>query len=433
MQNNMAPATLSPVKVVAIVSLGGFLELYDFIVYAMMAGYLADHFFPAGDQAISLLLTFSTFSVGYLARPLGGLFFGHIGDRYGRKRTFALSVLMMAASTLSIAILPGYEQLGIIAPVALTALRLLQGFSLGGEVPGAITYLRETQKRPGLAGGALFMALMLGVAGASMVHNLLLVTLGPEQVAEWGWRLAFALGGSLGVVSYYIRRRFRESSVFQALFEKQKVSRVPLLDLLAHGAKTLIAGIMVMAMAGAVATVLLIFGPGYFIKVLGYSAGEMSFAMAVGAVGASPACLVGGWLCDRVTRKYLLLCMSILMGAVSIPLFQLWAEGANVWLVVVPVCLLGSLFTGVIPVLLGTLFPARYRYTGVGLAYNLGMTVFGGLAPPLIMYLINSTGSVIMPGYYLAVVALIGLCGTALLSTQSGRLTNHNVSHRAVS
>ncbi|MCL6271424.1 MFS transporter [Sansalvadorimonas sp. 2012CJ34-2] len=423
---------LSPSKVVAIVSLGGFLELYDFIIYAMMAGYLADHFFPAGDQAVSLLLTFSTFSVGYLARPLGGAVFGHIGDRYGRKRTFALSVLMMAASTLTISVLPGYSQLGVLAPVMLTILRLVQGFSLGGEVPGAITYLRETQKHPGLAGGALFMALMLGVAGASMVHNLLLVMLGQQQVAEWGWRLAFALGGSLGIVSYYIRRRFRESPVFQALFEGQKRTQIPLVELVSSRGKSLVAGVMVMAMAGAVATVLLIFGPGYYIRMLGYPSSEVSFAIAVASVAASPACLLGGWLCEHVSRNHLLLILGMALGAVSVPMFHLWVSGGSIWLVAIPASLMGALFTGVIPVLLGGLFPARFRYTGVGLSYNLGMTIFGGLSPPLIMFLVGQTGDLSIPGYYLTGVAGLGLCGVIMLSGR-GRLTNHKMAHRAIS
>ncbi len=130
-------------KLVAVTSVGGFLELYDFSIYAIMANHIADHFFPADDPSISLLLTFATFTVGYFGRPLGGIVFGHFGDRHGRRKTFATTVLLMAISTALIGVLPDYSQIGILAPVLLVMLRVLQGFSLGGELPGAITYISE--------------------------------------------------------------------------------------------------------------------------------------------------------------------------------------------------------------------------------------------------------------------------------------------------
>ncbi|CAM3627658.1 MFS transporter [Parendozoicomonas haliclonae] len=408
-------ATLSSSKVVAIVALGGFLEVYDFIIYAMLAGYLADHFFPAAEPVVALLLTFSTFSIGYLARPLGGLVFGHIGDLFGRKRTFAVSVLLMAASTFGIAVLPGYDVLGLAAPVLLTLLRLMQGFSIGGEVPGAITYLRETQRYPGLATGALTFAFILGVAGSAGVHASLLNVLGPEVVADWGWRLAFALGGSLGVVSFYIRRRFQESPAFIALQKVGEDRDIPARTLVTQHGCTLTGGVMVMAMAGAAATVLLVFGPSYYIRVLGYDAQVVSHAIAVSSVAMSPLCVFGGWLSDRLSGVRLPVSMGLLLVLTMVPLYGWWQGIEEFWLISLPAAAGAALLTGTIPAYLGRLFPVAVRYSGVGLTYNLGISVFGGLAPPLIMWLIAITGQMTMPGYYMAAMGLLGLAGAYLL------------------
>ncbi|MTI14572.1 MFS transporter [Sansalvadorimonas verongulae] len=414
------PAQVGSLKVIGVVSLGGFLELYDFIIYAMMAGYIADHFFPTQHEMMSLLLVFSSFSAGYLVRPLGGIVFGHIGDRYGRKVTFAWSVLLMAGSTLCMALLPGYSELGVLAPALLIGLRLIQGFSLGGEIPGAITYLRETQARPGLAGGTLFMALMLGVAGASCVHAFLLSWLGHNTVAEWGWRLAFVLGGSLGFISFYIRRRFQESPAFLALVAAKQHHGTPAIALLRNHRRALVTGILVMGMTGAVATVLLLFGPSYYTRVLGYSPEDISFAMALYSAVVSPLCLLGGWLCDRIEGRKLPVLMACLLIAVVMPLFAFWMEGSHsAWVIALPAALMGAFYTGVIPVFLATLFPAPVRYSGIGITYNVGMTVFGGMAPPCIMAVVELTGDVATPGYYLTLVGCIGLVGALALKNKT--------------
>ncbi len=235
----------SEARLVGITALGGLLEYYDFIIFALMAGYLANHFFPNSDPHTSLLTTFATFSVGYLSRPLGGLLFGHLGDRYGRKCTFAVTVLIMALSTTVIGCLPSYAQIGIWAPILLTLLRLLQGFSIGGEIPGAITLLSESnQKHLGIIISLLLFGVLNGLLLGHLIHSLLTHWLEPQSMQSWGWRLPFWLGGSLGIFSYFIRKHIHESKLFLELNNQKLRQQIPVLVLIKSYKKTVLAGIL---------------------------------------------------------------------------------------------------------------------------------------------------------------------------------------------
>nr|HAT8714218.1 MFS transporter [Legionella jordanis] len=185
-------------------SLGGVLEFYDFIIFAIFAGYISHAFFPLSNRLSGLMVAFATFAIGYLVRPLGGIVFGHFGDRIGRKKTFTISILMMAVATLGIGIFPDYEHIGMAAPIAVILLRILQGFSIGGEIPGAITYVSEAlAEQKGLGCGIIFFALTMGIVLGSLVNALMNSFLSDSQMQAFGWRVPFVLGGFFACLVIY--------------------------------------------------------------------------------------------------------------------------------------------------------------------------------------------------------------------------------------
>lgn len=404
-------------QLVWVTSLGGFLEFYDFIIYALMAGYLADHFFPSHDPYTSLLTTFATFSAGYFARPIGGLVFGHFGDRYGRKPTFVLTVLIMALSTALIGCLPTYEQVGILAPILITLLRVPQGFSIGGEIPGAMTYLSESvNQRSGLVMGLLFFALVSGLVFGSMVHAVLLWWLTPEAMAEWGWRIPFWLGGSLGVCSYLVRKRFRESELFMQLVETKRQSRVPLFRLFSEHKTRLLAGTLLIIPVATTMTLLFLFTPGYLTKVLNYNPEGVATSGSICVLLAGVIFVGVGALADSLSRLKLMLAASILVMLLSYPIFLWYSQGeAPVFLVMlISAVLLGAL-TGVAPLLMSFIFPVDVRYSGIAFSYNLGFALFGGLTPVIAMSLIKFSGHLASPAWYLMFSGACGVLAVALL------------------
>lgn len=193
-------------RVIILSSLGGALEFYDFVIYSMFAQYIGAAFFPASNQLNSLIYSFSVFAVGYFARPIGGIVFSHFGDKYGRRRVFIISILSMSIATIGMGLLPTQASIGTSAAVLMVLLRLIQGFSLGGELPGAITFVVETAPRTaGFAAGFIFFCVNSGVALASGLSLVVHEVLTEPQIAQWGWRIGFLFGGLMGLVSFWLR------------------------------------------------------------------------------------------------------------------------------------------------------------------------------------------------------------------------------------
>ena len=408
-------------KIVLVTSLGGFLEFYDFIIYALMAGYLADQFFPSNDPYASLLITFATFSAGYLARPLGGLVFGHLGDRYGRKPTFAATVLIMALSTALIGCLPTYAQIGIWAPVLLTFLRVLQGFSIGGEIPGAMTYLSEAiPKNQGVIISLLFMALVNGFVFGSLVHSLLLWWLGADAMADWGWRLPFLFGGSLGACSYIVRKRFAESELFLKLNQQKQRSQVPISILIKEHKKALLCGICLIIPVAVTMPLLFLFPQSYLTRFLDYSPETVAIAGGIGNFFSSFIFVLVGFLADKKPDKKslirLMLISCLLEIILAVPVFVAYAHyQLSAYLVIMISAVILGVVTGIAPLLVSQLFPTSIRYSGIAFAYNVSFAIFGGLTPLIAMTLIKTTGELASPAVYLIISGLIGLLGCLLL------------------
>jgi MFS family permease len=417
-------------RVIILSSLGGALEFYDFVIYSMFAQYIGGAFFPAGNQLDSLMYSFSVFAVGYLARPLGGLVFSHFGDKYGRRRVFIVSILSMSAATICMGLLPKQATIGPIASVAMVCLRLIQGFSLGGELPGAITFVVETAPRTaGFAAGFIFFCVNSGVALASGLSLVVHEVLAEPQISDWGWRIGFLFGGFLGLVSFWLRLSLEETPEFQLL--RQSAAKRPFLELLrSHPAPVVIGISSMVATAGF--NGLLFAMPAFLPRVMGYSAVEAIQAQNVCLVVLSFGLLTAAWLGDRIPRRWILGTGALGLLLLSIPFFTSAASrGMNLLALFACAGVAASLVNGPMAGVVADLFPTRIRFSGIATSFNLAFSIFSGIAPLAATILVARTGSAFGPAYYMCFCALLTLTGSFFLHRYDGRILHDRLAAAA--
>lgn len=407
-------AVASSRRAVVTSGLGTFIEGYDILLYAYLAGFLAQQFFPSADPTTALLDTFAIFAVGFLARPAGGLLFGHIGDRLGRRTALVSSIVLVAGATLAIGLLPAYDKIGRAAPALLLACRLLQGLSIGGEYVGANILILE-HAGPGRYGRAVSVnqvASYLGAAGAAATSLLLTAALTPEQMTAWGWRLPFLTALPLGLVVLYLRLRMPESPAVG----RQPSTALPL----AVAARTAKRGMLVFAGWLTMVTLggFLLFGymPTYLNRVVGLGP-VAAFAVSLGGLAALAAgAITGGYLVDRYPPRTVAIGAALGVAVTIGPSFVVMQHGtvaaalagqvAWAWCVGV-----GATVSALLSV---TRFPAPIRYTATALAYNVTVVLLGGTAPYVSTWLVARAQTPLAPAGYLVVMALVAL-GTAIV------------------
>lgn len=396
-------------KLLILSSLGGVLEFYDFIIFALFASYISSAFFPATNELASLLITFATFAIGYLVRPLGGVVFGHFGDRIGRKATFTVSILMMALATLGMGLIPSYEQIGLIAPVLIICLRVIQGLSIGGEIPGAITYVSESfTQNKGFACGMIFCALTFGIVLGSIVHASIITLLSHEQMQMFGWRIPFVIGGVFGLLSYVLRRELHESSQFLAI--EHSIEQFPIVTVFKKQFGIVIAGTFITAMCAVIVTSLFLFTPAYFTEILHLPANSFVWERTIAIALGSAMSVFFGYLTDVISVRKLIVVLCITTAFCAYPIFLIYVSYPQYyWVSFIASSLLLGFSAGIIPRLLSELFPTSIRYSGIAVSYNLGFALFGGLTPFISITLIYYTGSITIPALYLIAVAAMSL------------------------
>ncbi|MEP7454108.1 MFS transporter [Phyllobacterium sp. SB3] len=374
-------------RVVGIVSLGGCLEFYDFAIFVFFADVIGQAFFPVGMPSwLTSAQTWGFFAAGYVFRPLGGVVLAHFGDLFGRKRVFAFSILLMATSTLGIGFLPTYATIGVAAPFLLLFMRVLQGIAIGGEVPGAWTFVAEhvPSKNVGRACGIVCGGLTLGILLASSVATAVTSLLHSDEVHQFGWRLPFLLGGFFGLAGMKLRRMLKETPVFSSLRKrKMLVPELPLRVVLQTGGYGIIRSITVTWVLSIV-VVLTLMMPIILRNGYGYRKEEALVAASVSTLFQGLGVVFGGALLDRIgaAKFYLLFTLVLSIGAVS------YAKIANSHsLELLALCAIVGLSGGVTagtPYVMVASFPARIRYTGVSFAYNMSYAFLGGVMPVLI-------------------------------------------------
>ncbi|KTD20980.1 major facilitator family transporter [Legionella lansingensis] len=399
-------------NIVKLTALGGTLEFYDFTIYALFAPFLSHHFFANTNPMVGLINTFAVFALGYLARPLGGIFFGHLGDRYGRKSAFSLAVFMMAVATLLMGCLPSSQSMGIVPSLILIGLRLVQGFSVGGEIPGAVVFILEhiPKTRHGFSIGLVFMCITLGNTLGAGVGLLLTTILNQQQMMAWGWRIPFILGFLLGIISYVIRRKAMETPVFIAMKQEEKIYHVPILQLLKSSRKKLLTGFLLTAVPASIIS-LFLYLPTYLTSIAKM---EISYAYWINFISFLSFALMTslfGRVSDYVSRKKLLTVGALGLLLLSYFLFyQLTVCGEwFIWVFVLGFSVLGGMINGSYAVLLAQSFSGPIRYSGVGFSYSLGIALFGGVAPLVFTWFIHFFNLIEAPAFYLLGCAAITL------------------------
>ncbi|SIT41266.1 Osmoprotectant uptake system A [Paraburkholderia piptadeniae] len=400
-------------RAITAAALGNATEWFDYGIYAYGLAYISAALFP-GSAASATLFALGTFAISFLIRPLGGLFWGPLGDRLGRKRVLALTVLLMSGATLLVGVIPSYSSIGWLAPAALIVLRMLQGFSTGGEYGGAATFMAEyaPDDRRGFCGSFLEFATLAGFSLGALLMLGCSLMLGDQAMHSWGWRLPFLVAAPLGLVGCYLRSRLEETPVFRELEEKahnKNEQSVPLKTLFVQYSKPLfLLGGLVVAL-NVVNYVLLAYMPTFMHKQLGVSENMSLLIPLIGMLTMMAFLPFAGSLSDRFGRKTMWWFSLVGLFVAAVPMFTLMTHGVAGALIGFAV--LGLLYVpqlATISAMFPAMFPTHVRYAGMAIAYNLSTSIFGGTAPIISDWLVDKTGSALVPAYYMMGACVVG-------------------------
>ncbi len=388
--------------------IGNVLEWYDFGVYGFVAAIIGKNFFPGTDEVTQLLSAFLTFGLGFLARPVGGIVIGRMGDTHGRKAALMLTIFLMAAGTVLIGILPTYATIGFAAPALLLLARLMQGFSTGGEWGGSTAFIVEwaPRNKRGLYGSFQQMSVVAGLLLGSSFAALLNSILTPEQMTAWGWRIPFLVGAILGPVGLYMRRSIEETPHYERVKAAAPAGGSSGFALAARAFGFTIVWTVCFY-------VLLTYMPSWTAKYMKLSAADALWSNSIGLVALVIAIPIMGHLSDRYGRRPLLLLCCAAFIILPFPLFTYLASGkvpyAVLVLIQVGIAIVIALYSGAGPAAIAEIFPTRSRSTWMTTGYALAVAVFGGSAPYLSIWMIDKLGSPIAPVWYLIAAAIVSI------------------------
>ncbi|MGW4734694.1 MFS transporter [Streptomyces shenzhenensis] len=410
-------------RAVKAAALGNAMEWFDFGVYSYLAVTLGKVFFPSGNPTAQLLSTFGAFAAAFLVRPLGGMVFGPLGDRVGRQKVLAVTMIMMAAGTFAIGLIPSYATLGVGAPLLLLAARLVQGFSTGGEYAGASTFIAEyaPDRRRGFFGSWLEFGTLAGYIGGAGLVTLMTALLSADDLVSWGWRVPFLIAGPMGIIGLYLRMRLEETPAFAAEAESSR-PKVPLREMVRGQWRALLLCMALVLVFNVTDYMLLSYMPSYLTSELKYD--ETHGLLVVLGVMALMMIVqpFAGALTDRIGRRPVIAagCAGFLF--LSVPALLLIRQG-SLLAVALGMGALGLLlvcFTAAMPAALPALFPTRVRYGSLSIGFNISVSLFGGTTPLVVTALIGATGDMMMPAYYMMAAAVIGGIATWRMQESAG-------------
>ncbi|MCV7155102.1 MFS transporter [Mycolicibacterium pyrenivorans] len=400
-------------KAVRGAAIGNTVEWFDFAIYGFLATYIADKFFPPGDDTAALLNTFAIFAAAFFMRPLGGLFFGPLADRIGRQRVLALVILLMSASTLAIGLVPSYQSIGVLAPILLLLLRCLQGFSAGGEYGSGACFLAEyaSDRYRGFVVSFLVWSVVVGFLLGSVTVTGLEALLSESAMNSYGWRIPFLIAGALGAVGLYIRLKLRDTPEFEALRDEGEVSSSPLKEAVTTSWRSILQIIGLVVIHNVGFYVVFTFLPSYFTETLEFSKIDAFVSITVASVVAIVLIPPLGALSDRIGRKPLLISGAIGFAVFAYPLFLLLNTGSLPAAITAHAALaaIESVFVSASLAAGAELFATKVRSSGYSVGYNLSVAVFGGTAPYVATWLVARTGNELAPAYYVIAAAVVTL------------------------
>jgi MHS family proline/betaine transporter-like MFS transporter len=408
-------------------AVGNMLEWYDFGLFGYFAPVIAQQFLPTEDRLAALLETFGVFATGFLMRPLGGLFFGYIGDRVGRKRALELSVLLMAVSTTLLGLLPTWATIGLAAPILLTLLRLFQGLSVGGEYIGSMSFLAEHAPPPRRAflGSWSSFSVVLGSLLGSGTAAVCTGILSAADLASWGWRLPFLGGFLIGAVGFWLRLGVEESPSFVHIQKAGRLAANPITDAFRHDQGAIMTTLGLTALMSVGFYLPFVWLPTWLahLNQPPLPENEALFANTLALATLLVLTPVAGWVSDRVGRKPMFLASAIGYALLSYPMFLRMSAGTldSAVLGGLTFAVVSSPYSGCMAATMVELFPTRTRYTGVAIGYNVGQALLGGTAPVVGTALIGLTGNHLAPAFYLIVSALVAGMASLFISVRHGQ------------
>jgi MHS family proline/betaine transporter-like MFS transporter len=412
-------------KAVIAAGIGNFVEWFSYGIYGFLAPTLANLFFPSDSRALSLLATFAVFGIAFLVNPIGGILLGPLGDRYGRQRLLAVVIILMASSTCLIGLLPTHASIGLLAPLLLVVLRVVQGFSAGGEPAGAATFLLE-YARPGRAAVSVAfwpVSSFLGNAFAAVVVFGMNALVSDAAMTSWGWRIPFLICGPIGLIGLYLRLKMEDTPEFRALQTTGQLSEAPLREALRDNWRKIVQAAGCFVLQFVAFYLILVYMQTYMIESLRFSTSVASLATLVALVVAALTILPWAHLADRIGRKPLMIASSLGFITLTYPLLMLMHAPS------VTVAILGLLALVVLLTMwmaganaaLVEIFPARVRYTSFGIGFNISGPVFGGMAPFAATWLISATGSTFSVAWLFVISAAVAFVAVSTLPETAPR------------
>ncbi len=411
----------SKIRSVIRVSSGNFLEMYDFMVYAYYASYIAREIFPSSSEFASLMLTLGTFGAGYLMRPLGAVVLGSYVDRHGRRSGLILTLFLMAIGTLVIACTPAYRTIGVLAPIIVVLGRLLQGFSAGVELGGVSVYLSEiaTPGHRGFYCAWQSASQQVAVIFAALIGVILSSIMPPQTMSLWGWRIPFIIGCLIVPLLFWLRRSLAETDAFLARKHHPSVSQI--FASLAASWKIVLIGMMLSTMTTVCFYLITAYTPTYGIEVLHLTSRASLMVTMWVALSNFIWLPVGGAISDKAGRRPMLILFSVVTIVTSYPA-MLWlvSSPSNVRLQIVELwfSIMFGMYNGAMVPYLAEIMPPEIRTTGFSVAFSLATAIFGGFTPAICTYLIHVTGNRAMPALWLSFAALCGLVAAVIAGWQ---------------
>jgi MHS family proline/betaine transporter-like MFS transporter len=412
-------------RAIAASAMGNATEWFDYGIYAYGVVYLSAALFP-GDAAEATLFALATFAISFLVRPLGGLFWGPLGDRYGRKTILAFTIILMSAATVAVGLIPSYDTIGFWAPALLVVLRMIQGFSTGGEYGGAATFMAEysPDDRRGFYGSFLEFGTLAGFSLGALLMLGFSLLLGEQSMYDWAWRVPFFVAGPMGLIGMYLRSKMEDTPIFreiEAQGEREPAASTELRHLFTrYWRPLLIVGGLTVAL-NLVNYTLLSYMPTYLQRRLGLTTDDALIVPIVGMLFMMLFVPLAGHLSDRFGRKPLWWFSLVGLFVAVVPLYLLMATGF--FGAVLGFALLGLLYVPQLATISATfpaMFPTHVRFAGFAISYNIATSLFGGTAPAFNSWLIGRTGNELMPAYLMMAACLVGMIALRFMPETAG-------------
>ena len=413
--------TREDVRTLMLSSFGGALEFYDFVIYVFYAKVLSELFFPAGLNSFwALLNTYGIFAAGYLFRPLGGIVMAHFGDLFGRKRLFALSIMMMALPTLCLGLMPTFATIGYAAPILLLVLRMIQGVAIGGEIPAAWTFVSEhvPEKRIGMANGFLTGGLSLGILLGSLIALGMAKLFSSEAILNGAWRIPFIIGGLFGLLTLYLRSYLHETPVFKAMQQrKELVTEMPVKVLVSkHKTAVSIGMLLTWFLTGCIVVILLAM-PQLLTGSFGFSSTQAFEMQSMAIVMQMLGCVIYGLLADRLGTGRVLIGGIVFTGVMTALFYPALGKYSDSLIFILYLLLgLAAGVAGIVSAAMIRMFPPAIRFTGISFSYNVAYAIVGSITLPLVQWL--SHFSPIGAMYYILPLCVVGILAAGVFQSR---------------